>query len=229
MRTVFVAYAFREPEHALAASVERLLASHNLRAVTGKSLGGQAITPEVQARIDKADGLIALLTRRDRLAGGGWTTHDWVKDELAYARGKGKSAIALLEEGVDPAGAYGQNEYIPLDRANAAEALLRLSETIGEWKRRAGRTLKVQILPDDLAAALSGADGVECRYRFVEEGTPHPWQTAQLIPEAGGAFIYLRGAQDEHLVMVEIVRADQKRWYSVATSQHLPINMRPRE
>jgi hypothetical protein len=229
MRTIFLAYAFREPDHELAATVERLLASHNVRAVTGEALGGEAITPEVQARIARADGLIALLTRRDQLASGGWTTHDWVKDEIGYARGLDKPAIALLETEVALGGAYAQNEYVPLDRANLAEALLQLSETVGEWKRRAGRTLKVQILPDDLASTLAGVDGLTCRYRFVEGGTLRDWQPADLIPETGGAFLYLRGVQDDHLVQIEIRRTDQRSWFSVATSQHVPVNMRPRE
>lgn len=231
MRTVFLAYAFRDPDRELAATVERLLASHNVRAVTGEALGGESINPEVQARIQKADGLIALLTRREQLASGGWTTHDWVRDEIGYARGLNppKDAIALLEEGVSLGGAWAQNEYIPLVRASLADALLRLSETIGEWKRRAGRTLKVQILPDDLAAALAGADGLTCRYRFVEGGTPHPWQQSELIPETGGAFLYLRGVQDDFLVQIEIQRPDRSSWFSVATSQYLPVSLRPRE
>ncbi len=229
MRTVFLAYAFREPDIALASQVERLLASHNVRAVTGEALGGEAITPEVQARIERSDALVGLLTRRDQLAAGGWTTHDWVRDEIGIARGLNKPAIALVEQGVTVGGAWAQNEYIPLDRANLAEALLRLSETIGEWKGRAGRTLKVQILPDDVASALAGIDGVSCRYRLVEGGTFYPWQTADLIPETGGAFLYLRGVQDDHLVQIEIQRADQRSWFSVATSQYVPVNMRPRE
>lgn len=231
MRTVFLAYAFRDPDRELAAMVERLLASHNVRAVTGEALGGESITPEVQARIQKADGLIALLTRREQLASSGWTTHDWVRDEIGYARGLNppRPTIALLEEGVALGGAYAQNEYIPLVRANPAEALLRLSETIGEWTQRAGRLLKVQILPDDLAANLAGADGLTCRYRFVQGGTPHPWQPSELIPETGGAFLYLRGVQDDYLVQIEIQRADRRSWFSVATSQYLPVAMRPRE
>lgn len=229
MRTIFLAYAYRESDHELAAQVERLLASHNVRAVSGKAVGGEAITDEVKARIEKSDGLVALLTRRDALAGGGWTTHPWVKDEIVHARAHDKPAIALLETDVQHGGAYGENEYIPLDRANLAEALLRLSETLGEWKRKAGRTIKVQILPDDLAAQLSGANGLVCRYRFVEGGTLHEWKTADLIPETGGAFLYLRGVQDDHLVQVEIERPQQNSWFSVATSQHLPINLRARQ
>ena len=228
MRTTFLAYAYREPDHALAAQVERLLASHNVRAVTGRTVGGEAITDEVKARIEKADGLIALLTRRDQLAASGWTTHPWVRDELTHARGQDKPAIALLEEGVTPGGAYDENEYVPLDPANPAEALLRLSETIGEWKRKAGRTIKVQILPDDLAAMLSGVNGLVCRYRLVEGGRLHEWKPADLIPETGGAFLYLRGVQDDHLVQVEIERPQQSSWFSVATSQFLPINLRAR-
>jgi hypothetical protein len=228
MRTIFLAYAFRDPDRELAAMVERLLASHNLRAVTGEALGGGSVTPEVQARIQKADGLIALLTRRDQLASGGWTTHDWVRDEIGYARGLNppKPAIGLREEGVEFGGAWTQNERIDLDRANPAEALLRLSETIGEWKRKAGRLVKVQLLPDNVVSPLVNVNGVTCEYRFVHEGDEVGGADGvKLIGETGGTFIYVRGAQDEYMVKVRIRHPDRRCWASLATSQYLPVTL----
>lgn len=224
MKTAFQAHAFRDEDRDLASSVERLLASHNVKAVTGAGVGGDQITPAVQERIRKADGLVALLTRRDRLAASGYTTHGWVKAELNFARDHAKRAIALVETEVVLDGPYAEHERIVLDRERPLEALLKLSETIGLWKRESGRTLKVQILPDEVALQIADGDGVTCRYRFMEGGSRHEWREGELIPETGGTFLYLRGVQDEYMVEIEI-DGQGRRWYSRATSQHLPVAM----
>src|ERR1043165_4581975 len=98
MKTVFLAFAFRESDRELVDQVYRLLGSHDVRGVSGEILGGEALTPAVQARIDQPHGLIALLTRRDKKENNEYTTHPWVRDELSYARNKGMHAIALIEK-----------------------------------------------------------------------------------------------------------------------------------
>jgi hypothetical protein len=132
-------------DNELVDKIDRLLTSHGLRTITGKSVGGGALTPEVRARIEQADALVALLTRREQTPSSGWTTSEWVKDELDHARAKGKPSIAVIEGGVAAGGAYRENEYIPLDRAFSLETFLRLSETIQVWKERVVRTVAVRL------------------------------------------------------------------------------------
>jgi hypothetical protein len=229
MKSVFLAYSFREQDQELVTLVEHLLASHDILAVTGEGVGGGEITPTVRARILGADGLIALLTRRDALADGGWTTHDWVRHELTVAREAGKPAIGVFESGVSTAGPYGDNERIDLDRAALAEGLLGLSRTVGQWKRHAGRTLKVQILPDDVAMQVGEANGeAVCRYRFLSGGDWMEWREARPIPEVGGTFVYIRGVRDDYLIQLQ-VEGMGSSWYSPATSQYLPIQLVPRK
>ena len=101
MRDVFLSYRYDPPNIDLARRVEDLLESHSLRPVTGDVLGGEAITPALLRQIEEADALVALLTQRDALAAGGFTTHPFCLDELKHARSKGRPAIALLEDGVE--------------------------------------------------------------------------------------------------------------------------------
>ena len=229
MKSVFLAYSFREQDQELVTLVEHLLASHDILAVTGEGVGGGEITPTVRARILGSDGLVALLTRRDALADGGWTTHDWVRHELTVAREAGKPAIGVIESGVSTAGPYGDHERIDLDRTALADGLLSLSRTIGEWKRQAGRTLKVQILPDDVAMQVGEADGeAVCRYRFLSAGEWMDWQPARPIPEVGGTFVYIRGVRDDYLIQLQIDGVGTS-WFSRATSQFLPITLLPKK
>lgn len=131
---IFLAHAFRDEDKPLVAEVEKLLRKHSIRAITGEGLGGGQLTPEVCRRIESCEALIAVLTRRDSLVKGGWTTHQWVLDELVHARARGKRAIALVEEGIAVGGISQPHEWIALDRERPEKALLKLTETLREWQ-----------------------------------------------------------------------------------------------
>ena len=68
MRDVFLSYRYDDVNTKLAKENEELLQSHNLAAVTGDTLGGEIVTPEVLKQIEEADAFIAMLTRREQLA-----------------------------------------------------------------------------------------------------------------------------------------------------------------
>jgi hypothetical protein len=229
MRTVFLGFAFREMDRDLVDYIERLLESHGLKATTGKALGGEALNEAVQARIKNADAFVGLLTRRDQIANGGWTTHDWIKDELRYARGQGQSAIALVETDVAIGGMEQPQEHIQLDRAAPLEAFLRLSETLAEWKRKAGRTLRVRLQPDDIAELVTAeANGVTCQYRFVDDrGQPTAYMNGRVSEEAGGIVLYVDGVGDQHHIQVKIEAANRV-WRSPVEPQLMQITLKPR-
>ena len=226
MKKVFLSFAFRDEDRGLVTAVEQLLASYDLVAVTGKRLGGEALTPAVMQRIEECDALVALLTRRDLKTSGKWTTHDWVRDELNHARTKGIRAVALVENEVEVGGAYGEHERIPLDRSNPLDAFLSLSDTIGLWKRQEGRRLKIRIMPEELAAlaGFSGGD-LKCRYRFLVSGTPTEWREAVQIPEPGGTFLWAGGVQEDFLIQVQLEDGG-KKWISPAYPQYVSVELK---
>jgi hypothetical protein len=222
MKRIFLAFAFRPNDRELANQVQQLLGSHDVPAVTGENLGGDALTPAVKERIDDSDALIALLTQRDRITNTRYTTHQWVQEELNYARDNKLRTIALIETDVDVGGMYASHEYIPFDRQNPLPAFLRLSDTIGLWKREIGRTLKVMILPPDLARTV-GQGEIKCRYRFYAEKWTK-WNETEAIREIGGTFVYLVGVRDDHTIQLEVKLQDTK-WQSVATPQWVQIEL----
>jgi hypothetical protein len=229
VKKVFLSFSFRDADRELVGQVEQLLASHNITVVTGRRLGGGQLTPEVMQRIDDSDGLVALLTRRDQLASGQWTTHDWVRDELNHARQNNKKAIALIETEVHTGGAYGGHEHIPLDRSTPTSAFLALSETIGIWKMQSGRTVKISIMPETLARHPGHASGqIQCQYRYIfrSDGTLTDWQPATTIPEGGGAVVYLDGVQDDYLIQMQI-HDGQTQWISPVSPQLIVIEFNP--
>lgn len=227
---VFLSFSFRDEDKDLVDLLDRLLASHDVRPITGRRLGGGALTPEVMQRIDVADALIALMTRREALPGGQgdnqrYKTHDWVRDEMQRARNNGKPAIALVENGVENTGAYAENEYIALDRDAPLEAILRLSETLGLWKEQLGRKLKARLSPEGVAVPLARANGRwRCRYRLSAQGDFSPWQDVQVVREVGGVFAYLNVNTEGQLVELE-VSGDGRQWSSPATGQWMHIEL----
>jgi hypothetical protein len=222
---VFLAFSFRNEDKPIVNYLEQLLASQLVNIITGERLGGEQLTLAVKARIEQADALVALLTRRDQLAGGGWTTHDWVKDKIGYARAKGKRAIALVEDGVEVGGMYEPHECIHLTKDSVVDALLILSETVSQWKWEGGRTVKVQILPQELAQKVGvGGPGIRCRHRLCLNGKYSEWREATPVPELGGTFIYIEGVQDDQLVQIRVDESD-KVWQSPATAQWLQVQL----
>jgi len=155
---IFLSHSFDPADRPLAEIVSALLESFEIRPITGEVLGGGALTPEVMGGIDGCDGLVALLTPRQAKPDGLFSTSQWVRVELNYARARRMRAIAVVDVQVDlEAGAYQENERVNYDSASPSAAFLKLARVIGLWKREAGRLLKVRILPDTLARRLGGS------------------------------------------------------------------------
>src|SRR5882724_12760486 len=229
MKEVFLAFAFNDEDRELANQVEQLVGSHDVMVRTGKSVGGQALTPAVKDLIDKTEGLIALLTRRDKIPNkrNKYTTHPWVRDELNHAREKHKNrTIALGERGVEVGGMYGENEYIPFDRKNSLPAFLQLSETVGRWKREVGRTIEALILPEDLGVKLFQGT-IKIRYRLIPKiGKAADWEEAEPVTKIGGTIVHLWGVKEEDTIQLEVT-LDQKKWQSIAAPQWVKIELNP--
>ena len=224
---IFLVFPFRPEDKGLVSYIEQLMASQFVQIITGERLGGEQLTPAVQTKIEQAQGLVGLLTHRDQKVNGGWTTHQWVLDEISYARNlpDKKRVIALVEDGVDVGGMYQSHECISFKRDNMADPLLVLSEHLGMWKKEFGRTVKVQLLPESLAKKVgNAASTVRCRHRLCLQGRYTDWRDVNPVMEPGGTFIYVEGVQDDHLVQIQ-VEDQRKKWQSPATSQWMSVRL----
>lgn len=230
MNKVFLAFPFNpkdgKPVLSFVKSVDRLIRSHGLATVTGETGGGGELTETIQNRIRDSDAVIALFTREKKLAGNaGWKPTDWVVGELTSARARRQRAVALVEDGVNVGGPFSANERIPLDLKAPAEALVRLSETIGVWKAEAGRFLLVRLLPA-AAAAIASSGFARCQVRLVPpEGPPGPWQAATVRVKPGGVFLAVPGVKEDVSIDVEI-SDHTSRWKSGEFPQWVHVEMR---
>jgi len=224
---IFFSFGFDRANRLLAGNVQGLLESHGAQVVTGQVLGGQQLTPAVMSLIEQSHALVALLTPDERKANGRYACSQWVRDELNFARAKGKLAIALVDARVElGSGAYQGHERIDYQPKALLQAILKLSATIGEWKRQTGRLVKVQILPDTLGRQLAGSNGIaSCKARLItNSGVCGSWQDARVLPEIGGAFAYVPGAQDEMQVQLRAT-VGAEVWVSVAEPQWMRMTL----
>jgi len=229
MKKIFLSFSFRDQDRILNNQIEQLVASHNIKTVTGERAGGEPLRDRIFEQIGGCHGLVALMTRRDQLADTGegvfWTTSEWVKNELNHGRANHLKTIALVENGVKVEGAFTDHERIHFGRENLEAALLALSNTLGQWKREAGRTVKVLITSQTLMQNrrfLTSQMRVESRY-FID-GEPTAWQPIELFREAGSAVVYLSGVQDNYLIQLG-VRDGPNEWESDFVQQSITVKL----
>jgi hypothetical protein len=87
-------------------------------------------------------------------------------------------------------GAYKENERIDYDPETPLKTFLKLSKTIGLWKAKAGRLVKVQVLPEQAADEIAAGNGTaSCKYRlYAYDGAPSEWYDARAVPEGNGTY-----------------------------------------
>jgi hypothetical protein len=239
MQSVFLSFHFSAPTDAdqhdktLAGHVDLLLRSHGLNVVSGGTLGGGALTKAVMDRIEGCEALVALMTRRDQLqpasngAPAKFSTHSWVRDEINHARGRNRLTIALIENGVEHGGAYQEHEWIPYDRIDPLPAVLKLTDTLGLWRRDSGRSVPIQILPPALAQKVGDAASTAvCEYRQQLAGKPpSSWNPMTVVPMKGGTFVYADGVRDGTLLQVR-VSINGNQYVSKAGPQELQVELK---
>jgi len=225
---IFLSSTFGDADREIVGQIETLLSSHNVQVVTGRRLGGGALTQQIMERIEGCDGCVALMTKRDQIvdpAEERWNTHPWVTDELNHARGQGVRAYALVENDVEVGGAYQEREWVAFDRAAPLAAFLALTDTIRLWKEDMGMTRVARVSPDDLGRQFRHNQEMKCRYRFVTpNGDRTEWFEAEPIQDTGGTLLHLKSVRnDSDQVEVEVLRNGQPTLISDATPQYLSI------
>jgi hypothetical protein len=207
MRKIFLSYSFADEDRLLASQVERLIRAFGVVVTTGRNLAGGGLAQEIVNMIEDDDGLVALCTRRGVQPVAG--THPWVLQEYAIARAAAlkdpttKHAVAVWQTGVPVAGIDLGFEHVDYDGGASAEAFVRLVEIIGSWKVRAGRLLKVQLMPANVAQQIrQGSDKVRCEFRWQADGREAGWRVAEVRREIGGIYGYLRVPDSAELIQL---------------------------
>jgi hypothetical protein len=219
MERIFLSYTYN-PHPDFAAETDRLqraarvvAESLDLQVLDGIDLAGRAIDPEIERRIDEADGLVALFTPQAD-ATGNPVTPPYVSDEYQFARTSGKNAIRLIHERLSPGGMGRNEEYIHLREGEELNAVLKLVRTLALWKRQAGRPVLVMIEPSDLGDRFrADAVGHVCQYQYLANYTYSGWERATIWPEPGSTYAHLPRVPRESKIKLRLA-VDGEQWES---------------
>jgi hypothetical protein len=132
---VFVSYSFRESNQWVEDYVIPLLECFGHVPVTGRLLDTGGLDEEVKSKILECRRVLCFVTRARERNGepGVYDPPDWVRDEMAMARGAERQTLEFRENGVSYGGAAGYHAYVPFDSAELPKLLLELSRRLSEW------------------------------------------------------------------------------------------------
>jgi len=222
MQQVFLSFTYRpHPDYVaesenLRRSVAIVIESMDLRVATGEDLGGEALTDEVRDRIEKADALIALLTPwKD--ANGNKVVPQWVVEEFAHAKAKGKPAIRIVHADLAPAGMYAANEYIAFAPDKLSDVLLKVMRTLALWRKQSGRPMEIEIAPDAGDPRFDPGRVKTCEYQVFLNYEESEWRKATIWPQPGALYAYLPGVPDQSKLRLRL-QLGEETWQSAYNS-----------
>jgi hypothetical protein len=127
---VFVGQSFSPNDKLVNDTIFRFFTAVGFNVLTGEKPQAGTISKKVIDRIEQADIFVGIFTRRDKIENKNeWSTSAWVIEEKVYAYVKRKKLILILENGVSSIGGIlGDYEYMPFDRNNLADLVIRLAE-----------------------------------------------------------------------------------------------------
>jgi hypothetical protein len=129
--TVFLSYPFGQKQEWIKHYASAILGRWGYVVDDGSQFEGLSIADAVQRTIGRARTMVAFLTKRRKLANGGWVSSDWVLQEIGFARGKDVPVIAIVEAGVDvKLGILSDVQSIPLDPKAPYHSLIRLRSAL---------------------------------------------------------------------------------------------------
>lgn len=130
---VFVSYNFNKKNKDITKIFKDFISKFDVAILEGSEVNTISVSEKVKTKIDDADIVVAIMTKDEQDDKGVWSPSKWIIEELAYSLAKNKEIIRLLEKGCDTNGRiFGDKEYIPFDRENPTEALIKLAEILNK-------------------------------------------------------------------------------------------------
>jgi len=222
MKKVFLSFTYRpHPDYVvesenLRRSVGIVIESMDLRVETGEDLGGEALSDEVRGRIERADALIALLTPwKD--GNGNKVMPQWVIEEFAHAKAKGKPAIRIQHAEFPAAGMYAASEFIAFAPDKLSDVLLKLMRTLALWRKQNGRPMEIEIAPDAGDPRFDPVRVKTCEYQTSVDDVVGNWRTAMFYRQPGALYAHLPGVPDQAKLRLRL-QLGEETWESAYNS-----------
>ncbi|GAI26858.1 unnamed protein product, partial [marine sediment metagenome] len=103
---------------------------------TGRPYQTMSISKKIKEKIRRSDLMVAILTKRERIAKRKYKTSQWVKDEATFAAGAKRDVIFIKENGVvDIPGIFGDYEWLPLDRYHVGDVIEEIDKYLTKYEK----------------------------------------------------------------------------------------------
>ncbi len=130
---VFISYNFGDDNKIITTIFKDFISKFDVAISEGSETDTISVSEKVKTKINDANIIIAIMTKDEPDGKGVWSPSKWIIEELAYALASNKEIIRLLEKGCDSNGRiFGDKEYIPFERENPSEALIKLAEVLNK-------------------------------------------------------------------------------------------------
>ena len=226
---VFVGYGYNERDAWIHADVLPILRCIGFTVLDGKDAYGEELPPTVADRIEKSDAAIGFFTIREGQVRADYSSHIWVRDEMLYAKAKGKPLILVKEEGVNvPDGLFGNIAYIILKQSERLGCVKELLLALG---RRKLKRVRLAPVTDQLRTQLYGlrnSKSFSLRYRTQTiDGIESSYHTGRLELVDQAFYMNLIDVPDKAMVELEGQVNGEVRFSSgwvTADAIHVPVH-----
>jgi hypothetical protein len=211
---VFVGFGYNERDQWIEDQILPILRSVGYSVVDGKGLVGLQLQPEVEQRIEKSDAAIGFFTIREGQGNADFTSHIWVRDEMLYAKAKGKPMVLIREDGVNlPEGLFGNVGYINLKQDDRLACVVAMLTALGQKQMR-----RVRLDPsDELRPKMYGwrnNQGFLVRYRTLSDGFESNFREGRLELVDQGFYLNIAEVPAKAYVEVEGLLNNEVRFSS---------------
>jgi hypothetical protein len=223
---IFVGYGYNPRDAWIEDLVFPLIEAFGDEVTSGKEIAGQNLDSGVRAEIARSHALIGFTTRREPIGNTGeWTTHQWVKDELATAVSAQPPIpfVEVRETQVDrQGGILGGRARITFDEQHRDRCLVELAQAIGSW-HRLPIACQIELMPEDFAREVRpllrrGPGALRCSYHVLaENGTEEGPENPTAILALPGRLAIRTGpvSQDASiLIKIRDANTNQLLWIS---------------
>jgi hypothetical protein len=211
LRCVFVSLHFDADCREILNALEAVGRGYNIEILHGADLESGGWTADlVSQRVNKADGLIAFVTRREN-----GKTHDWLTAEFQMARGNAKTTKfqIVVEESEQLPGPLQGQPAIPFDRQRPLPAFADLFHRIKTWAGEWGRATWARLEHSEVDGVLAQHPHAKCRYRFMRSATNEEidWRYSEIKKIHPDVRVHIEWPEDYDLIMLQLTDVTDDR------------------
>jgi hypothetical protein len=215
---IFVAFGYRPEDAWVKTLVLPMIEAFGTPPVTGEKLCGAGLSAQIDQLIASCDGFIGILTRRDPMADGKFTTHAWVVQEASIARARGSRVLEVRDVAIDPQlGINFDLQRIMLKPDSRDDCIAEIAKVLIEWNNEF--TVQPHLLPPEAVALIRRDREAKCTAKVMRDMRNLPEVSVPHFRVSGGAQVMVKNVRRGDMVQIRVTARDE-----VWESEFIPVD-----